>query len=44
MANVVLAWLAVVTVLFESVAFDVVAVLLGTAEVALLLRAMARGR
>jgi UDP-N-acetylmuramyl pentapeptide phosphotransferase/UDP-N-acetylglucosamine-1-phosphate transferase len=44
MANVVLVWLAVVTVLFESVVFDVVAVLLGAAEVALLLRAMARGR
>ena len=44
MANVVLVWLAVVTVLFQSVVFDVVAVLLGAAEVALLLRAMARGR
>ena len=43
-ANVVLVWLAVVTVLFQSVVFDVVAVLLGAAEVALLLRAMARGR
>ena len=43
-ANVVLAWLAVVTVLFDSTVFDVIALLLGAAEVALLLRAMARGR
>jgi UDP-N-acetylmuramyl pentapeptide phosphotransferase/UDP-N-acetylglucosamine-1-phosphate transferase len=44
MANVVLVWLAVVTVLFESVVFDVIALLLGAVEVALLLRALARGR
>jgi UDP-N-acetylmuramyl pentapeptide phosphotransferase/UDP-N-acetylglucosamine-1-phosphate transferase len=43
-ANVVLVWLAVVTVLFDSTVFDVVALLLGATEVALLLRAMARGR
>jgi UDP-N-acetylmuramyl pentapeptide phosphotransferase/UDP-N-acetylglucosamine-1-phosphate transferase len=43
-ANAVLAWLAVVTVLFDSTVFDVIALLLGAAEVALLLRAMARGR
>ncbi|HYP33103.1 MAG TPA: hypothetical protein VES00_14630 [Burkholderiaceae bacterium] len=42
--NVVLVWLAVVTVLFDSIVFDVVALLLGAAEVALLLRALARGR
>jgi UDP-N-acetylmuramyl pentapeptide phosphotransferase/UDP-N-acetylglucosamine-1-phosphate transferase len=41
--NVILAWLAVVTVMFDSTMFDVVALLLGAAEVALLLRAMARG-
>jgi UDP-N-acetylmuramyl pentapeptide phosphotransferase/UDP-N-acetylglucosamine-1-phosphate transferase len=43
-ANAVLAWLAVVTVLFDSTVFDVIALLLGAAEVALLLRVMARGR
>jgi UDP-N-acetylmuramyl pentapeptide phosphotransferase/UDP-N-acetylglucosamine-1-phosphate transferase len=43
LANIVLAWLAVTTVLFDSTAFDAVALLLGAAEVALLLRAMARG-
>jgi UDP-N-acetylmuramyl pentapeptide phosphotransferase/UDP-N-acetylglucosamine-1-phosphate transferase len=42
--NVVLAWLAVTTVLFNSAWFDVVALLLGAAEVTLLLRALARGR
>jgi hypothetical protein len=42
--NVVLVWLAVVTVLFDSTIFDIVALLLGAAEVALLLRALARGR
>ncbi len=42
--NVILAWLAVVTVMFDSTVFDVVALLLGAAEVTLLLRAMARGR
>jgi UDP-N-acetylmuramyl pentapeptide phosphotransferase/UDP-N-acetylglucosamine-1-phosphate transferase len=42
--NVVLAWLAVVTVLFDSTVFDVIALLLGAAEVTLLLRALARGR
>ncbi len=41
--NVILAWLAVVTVMFDSTVFDVIALLLGAAEVALLLRAMARG-
>jgi UDP-N-acetylmuramyl pentapeptide phosphotransferase/UDP-N-acetylglucosamine-1-phosphate transferase len=41
--NVILAWLAVTTVLFASTLFDVIALLLGAAEVALLLRAMARG-
>jgi UDP-N-acetylmuramyl pentapeptide phosphotransferase/UDP-N-acetylglucosamine-1-phosphate transferase len=43
-ANVVLAWLAVTTVLFDSTVFDVIALLLGAAEVTLLLRALARGR
>jgi UDP-N-acetylmuramyl pentapeptide phosphotransferase/UDP-N-acetylglucosamine-1-phosphate transferase len=43
-ANVVLVWLAIVTVLFDSTVFDVIAVLLGAVEVALLLGAMARGR
>jgi UDP-N-acetylmuramyl pentapeptide phosphotransferase/UDP-N-acetylglucosamine-1-phosphate transferase len=42
--NVVLAWLAAVTVLFDSTVFDVIALLLGAAEVTLLLRALARGR
>jgi UDP-N-acetylmuramyl pentapeptide phosphotransferase/UDP-N-acetylglucosamine-1-phosphate transferase len=42
--NVVLAWLAVVTVMFDSTVFDVIALLLGAAEVTLLLRALARGR
>ena len=42
--NVVLVWLAVATVLFDSIVFDVIALLLGAAEVALLLRALARGR
>jgi hypothetical protein len=42
--NVVLAWLAVTTVLFNSAWFDVVALLLGAAEVTLLLRALARSR
>jgi UDP-N-acetylmuramyl pentapeptide phosphotransferase/UDP-N-acetylglucosamine-1-phosphate transferase len=43
LVNIVLAWLAVTTVLFDSAAFDAVALLLGAAEVALLLRTMARG-
>jgi UDP-N-acetylmuramyl pentapeptide phosphotransferase/UDP-N-acetylglucosamine-1-phosphate transferase len=43
LVNIVLAWLAVTTVLFDSIAFDAVALLLGAAEVALLLRAMMRG-
>jgi UDP-N-acetylmuramyl pentapeptide phosphotransferase/UDP-N-acetylglucosamine-1-phosphate transferase len=42
-ANVVLAWLAVVTVLFDSIVFDAIAIALGAVEVTLLLRAMARG-
>jgi UDP-N-acetylmuramyl pentapeptide phosphotransferase/UDP-N-acetylglucosamine-1-phosphate transferase len=42
--NIVLAWLAVVTVMFDSTVFDVIALLLGAAEVTLLLRALARGR
>jgi UDP-N-acetylmuramyl pentapeptide phosphotransferase/UDP-N-acetylglucosamine-1-phosphate transferase len=42
-ANVVLVWLAVATVLFNSVVFDALALALGAVEVALLLRAMARG-
>jgi UDP-N-acetylmuramyl pentapeptide phosphotransferase/UDP-N-acetylglucosamine-1-phosphate transferase len=42
-ANLVLLWLAVVSVLLDSTAFDAVAVLLGVGEVALLLRALARG-
>jgi UDP-N-acetylmuramyl pentapeptide phosphotransferase/UDP-N-acetylglucosamine-1-phosphate transferase len=42
-ANVVLAWLAVVAVLFDSFVFDALALALGAVEVALLLRAMARG-
>jgi UDP-N-acetylmuramyl pentapeptide phosphotransferase/UDP-N-acetylglucosamine-1-phosphate transferase len=42
-ANVVLVWLAVVTVLFDSIVFDVIGLALGAVEVALLLRVMARG-
>jgi UDP-N-acetylmuramyl pentapeptide phosphotransferase/UDP-N-acetylglucosamine-1-phosphate transferase len=42
--NIVLAWLAVVTVMFDSTVFDVIALLLGAAEVTLLLRTLARGR
>jgi UDP-N-acetylmuramyl pentapeptide phosphotransferase/UDP-N-acetylglucosamine-1-phosphate transferase len=42
-ANLVLVWLAVVTVMLASAVFDVIAVLLGVGEVALLLRALARG-
>jgi UDP-N-acetylmuramyl pentapeptide phosphotransferase/UDP-N-acetylglucosamine-1-phosphate transferase len=42
-ANVVLVWLAVVTVLFDSIVFDAIALALGAVEVTLLLRAMARG-
>jgi UDP-N-acetylmuramyl pentapeptide phosphotransferase/UDP-N-acetylglucosamine-1-phosphate transferase len=43
-ANLLLVWLAVVTVLLDSGVFDVIALLLGIGEVALLLRALARGR
>jgi UDP-N-acetylmuramyl pentapeptide phosphotransferase/UDP-N-acetylglucosamine-1-phosphate transferase len=42
-ANLVLLWLAVVSVLLDSATFDVIALLLGAGEVALLLRALARG-
>jgi UDP-N-acetylmuramyl pentapeptide phosphotransferase/UDP-N-acetylglucosamine-1-phosphate transferase len=42
-ANLVLVWLAVVTVLFDSIVFDVIGLALGAIEVALLLRVMARG-
>jgi hypothetical protein len=42
-ANLVLLWLALVTVMLDSAVFDVIAVLLGVGEVALLLRALARG-
>jgi UDP-N-acetylmuramyl pentapeptide phosphotransferase/UDP-N-acetylglucosamine-1-phosphate transferase len=43
-ANLMLAWLAVVTVMLDSGVFDVIALLLGAGEVALLLRALAGGR
>jgi UDP-N-acetylmuramyl pentapeptide phosphotransferase/UDP-N-acetylglucosamine-1-phosphate transferase len=43
-ANLVLVWLAVVTVLLDSAVFDVIALVLGAGEVALLLRTLARGR
>jgi UDP-N-acetylmuramyl pentapeptide phosphotransferase/UDP-N-acetylglucosamine-1-phosphate transferase len=42
-ANLLLLWLAVLTVLLGSGVFDVIALLLGAGEVALLLRALARG-
>jgi UDP-N-acetylmuramyl pentapeptide phosphotransferase/UDP-N-acetylglucosamine-1-phosphate transferase len=42
-ANLVLLWLAVVTVMLDWAVFDVIALLLGAGEVALLLRALARG-
>jgi UDP-N-acetylmuramyl pentapeptide phosphotransferase/UDP-N-acetylglucosamine-1-phosphate transferase len=42
-ANLVLLWLALVTVLLDSTAFDIVALLVGAGEVALLLWALARG-
>ena len=42
-ANLLLLWLAVVTVVLDSGVFDVIALLLGAGEVALLLRALARG-
>jgi UDP-N-acetylmuramyl pentapeptide phosphotransferase/UDP-N-acetylglucosamine-1-phosphate transferase len=42
-ANLLLLWLAVVTVLLDSAVFDVIALILGAGEVALLLRALARG-
>jgi UDP-N-acetylmuramyl pentapeptide phosphotransferase/UDP-N-acetylglucosamine-1-phosphate transferase len=42
-ANLGLLWLAVLTVLLDSGVFDVVALLLGAGEVALLLRTLARG-
>jgi UDP-N-acetylmuramyl pentapeptide phosphotransferase/UDP-N-acetylglucosamine-1-phosphate transferase len=43
-ANLVLLWLAVVTVLLDSAVFDVIVLLVGAGEVALLLRTLARGR
>jgi UDP-N-acetylmuramyl pentapeptide phosphotransferase/UDP-N-acetylglucosamine-1-phosphate transferase len=43
-ANLVLVWLAVVTVLLDSTVFDVIALLFGAGEVALLLRMLARGK
>ncbi len=43
-ANLLLLWLAVVTVLLDSAVFDVIALVLGAGEVGLLLRALARGR
>jgi UDP-N-acetylmuramyl pentapeptide phosphotransferase/UDP-N-acetylglucosamine-1-phosphate transferase len=43
-ANLVLLWLAVVSVLFDSAVFDTVALVVGAGEVALLLRTLARGR
>jgi UDP-N-acetylmuramyl pentapeptide phosphotransferase/UDP-N-acetylglucosamine-1-phosphate transferase len=43
-ANLVLVMLAVATVLLDSAVFDVVALLVGAGEVALLLRMLARGR
>jgi UDP-N-acetylmuramyl pentapeptide phosphotransferase/UDP-N-acetylglucosamine-1-phosphate transferase len=42
-ANLLLLWLAVVTVLLDSAVFDVIALVLGAGEVALLLRTLARG-
>jgi UDP-N-acetylmuramyl pentapeptide phosphotransferase/UDP-N-acetylglucosamine-1-phosphate transferase len=42
-ANLMLVWLAVVTVLLDSAVFDVIALGLGAGEVALLLRVLARG-
>ena len=42
-ANLMLVWLAVVTVLLDSAVFDVIALALGAGEVALLLRMLARG-
>ena len=42
-ANLMLVWLAVVTVLLDSAVFDVIALALGAGEVALLLRVLARG-
>jgi UDP-N-acetylmuramyl pentapeptide phosphotransferase/UDP-N-acetylglucosamine-1-phosphate transferase len=42
-ANLMLVLLAVVTVLLDSAVFDVIALLLGAVEVALLLRTLARG-
>jgi UDP-N-acetylmuramyl pentapeptide phosphotransferase/UDP-N-acetylglucosamine-1-phosphate transferase len=43
-ANLLLLWLAVVSVLLDSAVFDVIALLLGAGEVALLLRTLARER
>jgi hypothetical protein len=43
-ANLVLLWLAVVSVQLDSAVFDVIALLVGAGEVALLLRMLARGR
>jgi UDP-N-acetylmuramyl pentapeptide phosphotransferase/UDP-N-acetylglucosamine-1-phosphate transferase len=42
-ANLLLLWLAVVTVLLDSTVFDVIALIVGAGEVALLLRVLARG-
>ncbi len=42
-ANLMLVWLAVITVLLDSAVFDVIALALGAGEVALLLRMLARG-
>jgi UDP-N-acetylmuramyl pentapeptide phosphotransferase/UDP-N-acetylglucosamine-1-phosphate transferase len=43
-ANLVLLWLALTSVVLDSAAFDVIALVLGAGEVALLLRVLARGR
>jgi UDP-N-acetylmuramyl pentapeptide phosphotransferase/UDP-N-acetylglucosamine-1-phosphate transferase len=43
-ANLVLLWLALMSVVLDSAVFDVIALVLGVGEVALLLRALARGR
>jgi UDP-N-acetylmuramyl pentapeptide phosphotransferase/UDP-N-acetylglucosamine-1-phosphate transferase len=43
-ANLVLLWLASMSVVLDSAVFDVIALVLGAGEVALLLRTLARGR
>jgi UDP-N-acetylmuramyl pentapeptide phosphotransferase/UDP-N-acetylglucosamine-1-phosphate transferase len=43
-ANLLLLWLAVMSVVLDSGVFDMIALVLGAGEVALLLRALARGR